>query len=67
MVSKVVMAAIGLLVAVVLFGAAMTSFTAQSTTGWGTTLTSIWALLPLLGILGIALTVFAFAKGRMGG
>ena len=63
-INAIVMGAIGLLVAIVLFGAAMTSFTAQSTTGWGSTIVSIWNLLPILGILAVALLIFQQVRGR---
>lgn len=66
MVNKVVMGAVGFLVAVVLFGAAMTSFTAQSTTGWTGSVVSVWTLLPLFAILGMGLMLFQFVRGKSG-
>ena len=64
-INTIVMAAIGFLIAVVLFGSAMTSFTAQSTAGWGSTIFSIWQLLPILAILAVALLIFGVARRAM--
>lgn len=66
MTNKIVLAAVGLLIAVALFGSVMTSFQSTSTVGWPTTIVTIWNLLPLLGLLGLALLIFAFAKGGLG-
>ena len=62
MTDKIVGMAISFFIGVILFGAAMTSFTAQSTAGWATSVQSVWTLLPVLGILGVALLIFNFAR-----
>ena len=64
MTSKVIMGAISFLLAVVLIGAAMTSYTAQSTTGWTGNVVTIWTLLPLLAILGVALLIFQSVRSQ---
>ena len=66
MTNKIVMVAVGLLIGIVLFNATMTTFIATNTTGWSTSLVTVWGLLPLLGLLGIALMIFSFARGHMG-
>lgn len=67
MTNKIVMIAVGLLIAIVLFNATMTTFISTNTTGWSASLQTVWGLLPLLGLLGIALLVFSYARSNMGG
>ena len=62
----IVNAVVGFMIAVVLFGAAMTSFTAQSTTNWSASTVTVWTLLPILAILGVALLIFTNIRQRAG-
>lgn len=65
--SKIIGISIGITVAVAMVPTALESFFAVNTTNWTSVAKTLWALIPVFGIIALALLFFGYVRYRKQG
>ncbi len=66
-IKNIISLALGIIVLATVLPVAFDTFYTANTTAWETSVTSLWALVPLFAIIGVIVALVAVAVGKKGG